>query len=330
MVIESTDGAVVDAIDNDTASLFAVVGKDRNTRVFDLWSPREQICRWPNEEWDDIVLFSADGAWLLAGSETKLALLKTDGMSVRVVVRANRAWTKPTIFSHDGARVGIATRDGRVSVVDARTGQELSISREKRASVSALAFSPDARAIATGHDDGAVSIWSADNGRLVRRLEACGGSVKTVGFSPDGALIAAAGWHAPALISSTGDGTLLHQIVVPETPVVDRLVFLPNSRHLLMPSEVDSSKRGMPSPEAQESGSTSEAAICSPSRFLLAPVGLRRRVGMAASSCGTFGPASNWQARTGSGTIYSFSGVRGRGECWSWRTANASFSGTFR
>jgi WD40 repeat protein len=211
------------------------VGKDRSTRIFDLWSRREQICQSPNEEWDNIVLFSPDGACLLTGSETRLALVKTDDCSVLLKVRANRAWTKQAVFSQDGERIGIATRDGRISVLDAKTGEELSISREKRASVSTLAFSPDARVIASGHHDGSVSIWRGDNGRLVHHLQAHGGSVRTVAFSPNGTLIASAGWDSPVLISRGADGTLLHRISA-ETSVVDKVAFLPDSRNLLMQS----------------------------------------------------------------------------------------------
>src|SRR5262249_48938368 len=99
-------------------------------------------------------------------------------------------------FSPDGKRaatVGFERKhpgdfgEGKVTVRDTTTGQELLTLTEPRQVLDAIAFSPDGRRLAVGSSE-SVKVWEA--GQEVFTVKDQKGGVHSVAFSPDGRFLA--------------------------------------------------------------------------------------------------------------------------------------------
>jgi WD40 repeat protein len=97
-------------------------------------------------------------------------------------------------YSPDGRRLATGESDGRVTVRDAGTGQELFSIPAHELGPPWLAFSPDGRRLASagpvarGRTAAAcrIKVWDADNGRLVREWPEQPYPLLAFGFSSDG------------------------------------------------------------------------------------------------------------------------------------------------
>jgi len=72
-------------------------------------------------------------------------------------------------FLPDGRLLGISRLDGRLALVDPRTGVPVTQFRRRHAPVWMLAFNADGHVMATAEDDGAIRRWSLPSGRPIGR-----------------------------------------------------------------------------------------------------------------------------------------------------------------
>jgi WD40 repeat protein/serine/threonine protein kinase len=103
-------------------------------------------------------------------------------------------------FSPDGQWIASGSRDGLVTVWDARTGQkQFWFQAHQGAHVRSVACSPDSRRLATGSWDGTAKVWDFDPLHREDRPPSCLASLKhparvnRVAFSSDGRRLASAG-----------------------------------------------------------------------------------------------------------------------------------------
>jgi WD40 repeat protein len=141
------------------------------------------------------VAFSPDGR--------RLASAGGDGVRVWGAVTGEAVGTWPwplatvsgLAFSPDGRRLALASRGGKVKVVDAATGQEVLVTGGTAVSLSNVVFSPDDKRLAAAVKDavdtaGSVILWDAATGEETLKLSP-GSKVHHVAFSPDGYWLAA-------------------------------------------------------------------------------------------------------------------------------------------
>jgi WD40 repeat protein/serine/threonine protein kinase len=102
------------------------------------------------------------------------------------------------VFSPGGERIASASQDGKVTIWDAQSGQQLVQFRAHEKHARSVAFSPDGRLLATSSWDKTVKIWDVQtlagerNPSPLHTLHHHGG-VWSVVFSPDGKRLASAG-----------------------------------------------------------------------------------------------------------------------------------------
>lgn len=156
--------------------------------------PRPEL--YPDQEYDAELGKVHDLAYSPDGR--LLALVGPRGLGVW------DAQTGHPIRRHDGLAKGLrrvafgghanlltaATDDGRIYLIDLRTGAFREAARRARP-VTALAFSPDGRLAASGDADGGIVLWDADRGEVIADLKREGHTkgVMLIGFLASGDLL---------------------------------------------------------------------------------------------------------------------------------------------
>ncbi|MEM7158198.1 MAG: SUMF1/EgtB/PvdO family nonheme iron enzyme [Myxococcota bacterium] len=95
------------------------------------------------------------------------------------------------VYSPDGMRIAIASRDGSVSLRDAESGRQRVSLEGHTDAVTTMAFSADGTRLATGSEDGTARVWDADTGQR-QSVFPHQGAVTSVSLSPDGRRLATA------------------------------------------------------------------------------------------------------------------------------------------
>ena len=89
-------------------------------------------------------------------------------------------------WSPDGNWIATASADSVGRVLDATTGDEISIFPDHHSFLCTVDFSPDGTQVVTGGDDGTARIWEAKTGRQTVLLAGHEERVGFASFSPDG------------------------------------------------------------------------------------------------------------------------------------------------
>jgi WD40 repeat protein len=166
-------------------------GWDATIRVWDFAERREvQAIPAPNGQWIRSVVLSADGKIAVGGGENgKVFLLGLDGQ----LLKTFHTSAGPLCFSPDGRLLaGVTWREGRVTVWDANSGEQMRSWHAHEGEVNGVAFSPDCRALGTAGSDGAVRLWAVATHRQLAELRHDGHAYH-LAFSPDGATLATTG-----------------------------------------------------------------------------------------------------------------------------------------
>ena len=137
------------------------------------------------------------------------------------------------VFSPDGRRLAVATKELGVQVWDAGTGSKLFTLPGHAGGTECMAFGSDSRRLATGGNDGLIRVWDADPGgqRVVferpygRRYPA------SIAFSPRGQRLAAAGLDAAVMLWDLETGQEIIELACPR-PVARGLTFSPDGQRL--------------------------------------------------------------------------------------------------
>ena len=111
------------------------------------------------------VSFSNDGRLLAAvGANGYGAWDAQTGDPLRKGILASASLTRVAVVGH-GIQLVVGSEDGRVSIVDLRTGSHREVTRHSRP-VSAIGLSRDGRVGASGDTDGTIQLWDPDAGAL--------------------------------------------------------------------------------------------------------------------------------------------------------------------
>jgi WD40 repeat protein len=96
-------------------------------------------------------------------------------------------------FSPDDKRLAVAGRTSEVQILDAGTGELVTICPGDVAFRVKLKFSPDGKRLAAAGYDSGLELWDADTGQRVRTFKGHHGIFTDFAFSPDGTRMASAG-----------------------------------------------------------------------------------------------------------------------------------------
>ena len=109
------------------------------------------------------------------------------------VVRRHRAGGFAGALSPDGDTLALGSDDGRVRLLDLRSGRMRPFERRHATRVLSLEFTPDGRSLVSSDFDGSVRVWNVAAGAVGEELSAHRGPVWQLAVSPDGRTLYSAG-----------------------------------------------------------------------------------------------------------------------------------------
>lgn len=146
------------------------------------------------------LVFSADGKWLVSGSQNKTIkvwdLNCLDDKPLYMIENAHLSEVFSLAISDSRQILVSGGADRTVKLWNLATGEPRSLKpvlEGHSGRVWCVAVSPDGSKIASASGDFTVKLWEVDTGALLQTFTGHLGEVRTVVFSPDGRLLASAG-----------------------------------------------------------------------------------------------------------------------------------------
>jgi WD40 repeat protein len=138
------------------------------------------------------VVPTRDGRRVFVPSPVDEATLEIDAASLRVL-RRHPAGGFAGALSPDGRALALGSGDGRVRLLDVRSGDVRAFARGHGAGVLDLAFTPDGRTLVSSDFEGGVIVWDVARGVMREELASHRGPVWALAVSPDGRTVYTAG-----------------------------------------------------------------------------------------------------------------------------------------
>jgi WD40 repeat protein/basic membrane lipoprotein Med (substrate-binding protein (PBP1-ABC) superfamily)/DNA-binding SARP family transcriptional activator len=139
--------------------------------------------------------------------------------------------TEAISFSPNGEWIAAATFDGRVSLWNATTYNEIRSLGSGESMMIGLAFSPDGSRLAASDANGKVTIWDFSSGEEMTSFYAHADYILDIEFSPDGSRLATSSLDGSAKIWDASTGQALLQLAG-HTDGILSVAFDPNGDHL--------------------------------------------------------------------------------------------------
>ena len=149
-----------------------------------------------NRDLPTCVAYTPDGRWLVcAGHDDLLSVFdpKSGELVRRMVIEGNHGGTMAMDFSPDGKHVGIAGRNGTLTVIAFATGEQVFALERSTQGFYAIKFSPDGKKLVTGKQWGSIELRDSRTGELLETFAPSMGNMAedlNLEFSPDGKRIA--------------------------------------------------------------------------------------------------------------------------------------------
>lgn len=200
-------------------------GFDGEVRVQEVATGESAIVHRPRTLFINTVQWSPDGQRLLVITDQTVELLDTHGKEIVVIVvspplqeESFPVYQFPieVAFSPTGERLALAGwHDGRVLIVDARSGRTERVFKDIPKAVSSISWAPNGKQLFAGAWDQTVRTLDVEAGKQTSRIEgALSGGWVEVEVSPDGKRIAWHGYHTDTWLRNIEEDSEL-RIVVP-------------------------------------------------------------------------------------------------------------------
>ena len=169
---------------------------DKSVRLFDM--AKANVSLDAGDKQITTAVFSPDGRFVAVLGQNQTDRAVEDNVQVfqastgkRILRLKDPSPDKQVLavaFGPQGKQMALGFKDGRVSVIETVTGEEIASLKGNETRVVAVTFSLDGRLVAIGSAD-QTAVFDASTGKQLWRLK-YGDAVDAVAFSPDGHLVA--------------------------------------------------------------------------------------------------------------------------------------------
>ena len=237
---------------------FVTAGADGKTCLWKIEDGENLFCASSPQSVKDVA-FSPDGTFIVAGDQSGLVqILDAENGSVKneyervqpenasstvqiVDIKKGNSQNVPlekaiqnvNIRSSAGQQIAIAYDDGKIPVIDPKTGKissPLEIGGRPRVS----AFSPNGIWLAAGSDSGVVTIWNLSDRKIISGFKHRDG-VLALAFSPNSRMMATGGKDNTVLLTDVRTGNELFRL--PNQNWVRDIAFSPDGSWLVTGSD---------------------------------------------------------------------------------------------
>jgi WD40 repeat protein/serine/threonine protein kinase len=218
------------------ASASGVSGKPGEVKLWDATTGQEVHTFLPAHDtpvW--CLAFSPDGKWLVSGCGGLYATVKVwevaRGQEVLPPLKSRGRGVESVAFSPDGNWLAMGTTEGKLTMWDMASRQELRTYPEHAGMVQCVAFSPDGKWLASTAG-GTVTLWVTTSGQELLTLKGHKGGVRSVAFSPDGNRLASAGEDGTVKVWELGSSAEADRVLRGHTDQAHGLAFSPDGQWL--------------------------------------------------------------------------------------------------
>ncbi len=127
----------------------------------------------------------------------------------------HQTWVPTVIYTPDGKTILTGSRDGRIEMWDARSGQSLGLFATFSEGVYKLLISNDGKKLVAGGYFGQIGIWDYSSRRMIAELPSAIVGFASPTLSPDGKRVALKAIDQPIRVYDTDTGQLTAEYLLP-------------------------------------------------------------------------------------------------------------------
>ncbi|MEC4984451.1 MAG: serine/threonine-protein kinase [Oscillatoria sp. PMC 1068.18] len=193
--------------------LLASGGADRNVKVWNLKSGREQATFSGHRSIIEAVIFTPDSKRIISGSwDYKLKFWQFGNSEELQTIQAHFGWIKALALSHDGQILASASSDRSVKVWDLHKNALWLTFSELESEIYSLAINREKSLLVGGDKAGKIIIWDLDKGQKKCQFEGHQDSVTAINFSPSGKFLFSASADKTIEIWDLNNGSIRHNL----------------------------------------------------------------------------------------------------------------------
>ncbi|NMB54283.1 MAG: PQQ-binding-like beta-propeller repeat protein [Leptolinea sp.] len=136
--------------------------------------------------------FNADYSILAIGANT-LHLWRASDDALAAPFRGFSNSVTSVAFNKDATLLAAGNQDGRISLWDPKTGNQIALLEGHTGDVAALTFSNNGRFLASGGADNNIIVWDVTSGQKVYVIRGHSGGIRSLAFNNDGNRLASTG-----------------------------------------------------------------------------------------------------------------------------------------